>query len=84
MTNLIKLALMAVLVAWTVAGYAIWKWGPGLRKHWVNCPEKRGRARVLADQREAEFGSVQIADIRACSLLKPSAPDCSKQCRTHL
>ena len=84
MTDIIRIALVGVAALWVVAGYAIWKWGPGLRKRSVRCPEKGRRAAVLADQREAEFGSLHVVDIKACSLLKPSVPDCSKQCRVCL
>jgi hypothetical protein len=84
MTAIIKAAILAVVVCWAVAAYAIWKWGPGLRKRTVKCPESKRRATVLADQREAEFGSLRVADIKACSLLTPARPDCSKQCRVCL
>jgi len=83
MTAIIKEALVGVAVSWTVAGYAIWKWGPGLRKRSVRCPERKVRATVLADQREAEFGSLRVADIKACSLT-PAQMNCSKQCRVCL
>ena len=81
MTAMIKEAMVAVALCWAVAGYGIWKWGPGLRRHWIRCPEKKRRATVVAEQREAEFGSLRVADIKACSLLTPSHPDCSKQCK---
>jgi hypothetical protein len=81
MTAIIKVALVCVAVCWTIAAYAIWKWGPGLRKRFVRCPERKVWASVLADQRESEFGSLHVADIKACSLLTPAHPDCSKQCR---
>jgi hypothetical protein len=79
MTMLIKIALAGVVVCWIVAGYAIWKWGPGLRKRSVRCPERKVRARVLADQREAEFGTLHVVDVKSCSLTRQM--DCSKQCR---
>ena len=81
MAGIIKEAMVGVAAAWSVAGYAIWKWGPGLRKRPVRCPEKRRRATVLADQREAEFATLQVSDIKACSLLGAVPPDCSKQCK---
>ena len=84
MTAIIKEAMVGVAVSWTVAGYAIWKWGPGLRKRSVRCPERKVRATVLADQREAEFGSLQVADVKECSLLPPGQVNCSKQCRVCL
>jgi len=84
MTAIIKEALVGVAVCWVVAGYAIWKWGPGLRKRSVKCPESRRRATVLADQREAEFGSLRVVDVKECSLLTPTQMNCSKQCRVCL
>ena len=81
MTTIIKEAIGAVAVSWSVAAYSIWKWGPGLRKRFVRCPERKVYATVLADQREAEFGNLRVVDIKECSLLKPPLPDCSKQCR---
>ena len=38
------LEALAVLAAWTVVPYAIWKWGPGLRKRAVKCPITKRRA----------------------------------------
>jgi len=84
MTTLIKVAIAGVAVWWAVAGYAIWKWGPGLRKRAVRCPEKKLRATVVADQREAEFGSLRVVDVRQCSLLGAAQPACSKQCMARL
>jgi len=84
MTTIIKEALVGVAVCWATAGYLIWKWGPGLRKRSVRCPERKVRATVLADQREAEFGSLRVVDVKKCSLLTPAHPDCAKQCRVCL
>jgi hypothetical protein len=84
MTAIIKEAMAGVAVSWTIAGYAIWKWGPGLRKRSVRCPERKVRATVLADQREAEFGSLHVVDVKECSLLTPAQMNCSKQCRVCL
>ncbi len=84
MTHIISGAIVGVLVCWAVTTYSIWKWGPGLRRRSVRCPEQKRRARVLADQREAEFGSLHVVDVKACSLLTPARPDCSKQCRVCL
>ena len=84
MTVFIKVALVGVAVSWTIASYAIWKWGPGLRKRSVRCPERKARASVLADQREAEFGSLRVVDVKECSLLTPAQMNCSKQCKVCL
>jgi hypothetical protein len=79
MDNLLLLEIPTVLAAWAVTGYAIWKWGPGLRKRRVRCPEKSLKAVVLAEQREAEFGCLTVADVHGCSLLARGA-DCGKAC----
>jgi hypothetical protein len=84
MTTIIKEALVGVAVFWAIAGYLIWKWGPGLRKRSVRCPERKVRASVLADQREAEFGCLRVVDVKECTLLTPAHPDCAKQCRVCL
>ena len=84
MTILIEAALAGVAVCWTVAGYSIWKWGQGSRKRFVRCPERKMRASVLADQREAEFGTLRVIDVKECSLLTPAQPACAKQCRVCL
>ena len=84
MTAIIKEALVGVAVCWTVAGYSIWKWGPGLRKRLVRCPERKVRATVLADQREAEFGSLRVVDVKECSLLTAAQMNCSKECKVRL
>lgn len=82
-TVMINETVAGVAVCWLVAGYSIWKWGPGLRKRSVRCPERKKRATVLADQREAEFGCLQVVDVKACSLT-PQQINCSKQCRVCL
>ena len=82
--TIIRVAMVAVVVCWIIAGYAIWKWGPGLRKRLVRCPEKKVRATVVAEQREAEFASLKVVDVKACSLMPASTLDCSKQCMARL
>ena len=84
MNIIIVLEMCAVIICWMFLAYAIWKWGPGLRKRSVRCPERKVRAKVLADQREAEFGSLRVADVKECSLLPPGQINCSKQCRVCL
>ena len=84
MNGIMALEVFGVLVCWAVLAHAIWKWGPGLRWRSVRCPERRVGARVLADQREAEFGSLRVADVRVCSLLGHSPLACSKQCLVRL
>jgi len=80
MNNIIALEISGVIICWMVLARAIWKWGPGLRRRSVRCPEKRDHASVLADQREAEFGCLRMVDVKECSLLKNGPVTCSKGC----
>jgi hypothetical protein len=84
MTKLVSEAVVGVFVCWAIAAYAIWKWGPGLRKRTVRCPEKKLWAKVVADQREAEFGSLKVVDVRTCSLDAGTTLNCSKRCMAQL
>jgi len=84
MNNMIILEIVGVLAAWAVAGYAIWRWGPGMRRRSVRCPEKKTTASVMADQREAEFGCLRVTDINACSLLPDTPVNCAKECLLRL
>ncbi|HUU14650.1 MAG TPA: hypothetical protein VM182_13235 [Terriglobia bacterium] len=84
MNNMILLEIVGVLAAWTVAGYAIWRWGPGTRRRSVRCPEKKIRAVVMANQSEAEFGCLRVTDISACSLLPGAPVTCDKECLVRL
>lgn len=84
MANIILLEVVGVLLAWVVASYTIWKWGPGLRKRSVGCPEKGRRATVLAEQREAEFGCLRVVDVRHCSLIASAPLTCNKGCLPRL
>ncbi len=76
-------AILAFAV-WTMVGYAIWKWGPGVRKRRVRCPEKQASATVFAVQRESEFGCLRVIDVKACSLLPGTPLACDKQCLARL
>ena len=80
MDTIIALELAGVLAAWGVAAYSIWRWGPGLRKRSVTCPNTKRTARVLADQREAEFGCLRVADVETCSLIPSQVLSCGKGC----
>ncbi len=80
MDPIIAIEIAGVIAAWTVAGFTIWKWGPGFRKRSVTCPNTKRRARVLADQREAEFGCLRVVDVRTCSLIPSQVLSCGKDC----
>jgi hypothetical protein len=87
MSFTLVLAMEAVLIAWVVAGYAIWQYGPGVRERSVRCPVQRKRAKVLADQREAGFfcsyAGLKAVDVTYCSLMKGPLT-CGKECLQHL
>ena len=80
MDSIIALEVATVFSAWAVAGFTIWKWGPGFRKRSVTCPNTKRTARVLADQREAEFGCLRVVDVRTCSLIPSQVLSCGKDC----
>jgi hypothetical protein len=84
MSDIIVLEVFGVLLAWMVAGYAIWKWGPGKRHRFVRCPESGKRAEVLAVQSELEFGCLRVIDVAHCSLVSGPHLDCPKTCLTRL
>ena len=83
MTSNLVLAIVGGLVLWAIVGYAIWRWAPGLRKRSVRCPVLKRRARILADQREAEFVSLMMIDVKSCSLVTGPPLTCSKECLTQ-
>jgi hypothetical protein len=84
MKVIILFEIMGVLICWMVVAYAIWKWGPGLRKRSVRCPEKRVGAKVLAEQAEGEFACLRVVDVRACSLFGNAPLECGKGCLARL
>jgi len=84
MNAIIALEIFGVVICWLLLAHAIWKWGPGLRKRSVRCPEKTVGAKVLADHREAEFGCLRVADVTECSLLGNAPPACGKGCLARL
>jgi hypothetical protein len=82
--SIIALEVSGVVVCWAVLARAIWKWGPGLRRRSVRCPEKRVGAKVLAEQREAEFGCLRVMEVKECSLFGNAPVACSKGCMARL
>ena len=84
MNSIIALEISGVVVCWVVLAHAIWKWGPGLRRRSVRCPEKRVGAKVVADQREAEFGCLQVVEVKKCSLFENAPVTCGKGCLARL
>ena len=78
------LALCAALGIWMVVGRSIWHWGPGMRKHTVQCPQNELPLRVVVDQREGDFGSLVMANVTQCSLFGSRPPNCGKECLSRL
>jgi hypothetical protein len=87
-TTTLLLAVLIVLALWAIMAYAIWQWGPGLRRRSVWCPVMKKRARVLALQREALFypsyAGLSVIDIKECSLFKTGHMNCHKECLQRL
>lgn len=73
-----------MLGTWTVAAFAIWKWGPGIRRRSVRCPEKGVLAEVMADQQEGDFGCLRVVDVRRCSLVPGDMLNCERECMVKL
>jgi hypothetical protein len=84
MGQIILAEAFAVLLAWAIVAYGIWKFGPGLRDRTVRCPEIKVHATVLADQHESEFGCLRVVDLRACSLIPAAVLSCDKKCMARL
>jgi hypothetical protein len=88
MTSTLLFAVLVVLALWAIMAYAIWLWGPGLRRRSVWCPVMKKRARVLALQREALFfpsyAGLSVIDIKECSLFKAGQLKCHKECLERL
>ena len=84
MTLSLVLAVVGGLIFWAIVGYAIWQYGPGLRKRSVRCPALKRRAKVVADQQEPEFCSLTVTDIKSCSLVEGPVLTCGKECLSHL
>jgi hypothetical protein len=84
MTSTLVLVAFVGLAAWAIAAYAIWYYGPGLRRRSVQCPLLKRRVQVVADQREADFGSLKVVDITFCSVFDGQPDTCGKECLYRL
>jgi len=76
----LALAVAAVVAAWVVFFLAVRRWGPGRARRWVRCPTHKLSAKLLVEQREADFGRLRVTDVVACSLLPHRPLDCGKEC----
>lgn len=76
--------LTAVVLLWLIVGYVMHRWGPGVSKRLVRCPETKSLARVSVIYREGGFGSVQASDIVRCSLFGGGPVTCEKHCLSRV
>lgn len=71
----------AVAAAVVVAGlYLIHRYGPGVVRRRVRCPEKKTQAQVAVLRKEGSFGALVEADVISCSLVPEGPIDCEKKC----
>ncbi len=78
-------AIGGVLCCWVVLAVTVTRWGPGVQRRRVKCPEKNQRASVLVENRETSYGFTQAVDIRACSFFPHGSPiNCNKGCLQRL
>ena len=76
--------LVLMLACLAVTGLAIWKWGPGMHRRSVLCPEKNRKARILAEQVEGAFCCLRVVDVKNCSLVSGGNLTCDRQCISRL
>jgi hypothetical protein len=78
------LLVAGILAAWAIASWAIWKRGSGEITWTVWCPVHKKTAKIVAVQREAQFApscaSLQIYDVKRCSLFGGPPVTCGKEC----
>jgi hypothetical protein len=78
------LTLAVISAACGIAGWMIWRWGPGERTWRVWCPVHKKEAKIVAIQREAEFvpsyAGLQVYDVKRCSLFEGRPVTCEKEC----
>ncbi len=80
MDTTIVFALVGVVFAWSSAFGIIRRWGPGIVRRTLLCPEKLAPARVTFRRREGSFGSLKAADVQECSLFPNVPVTCNKHC----
>ncbi len=84
MSDWVWLAGFVVVIAWAVAAFTIWRWGPGRARRPVFCPEQHIPTHVVAVRSEMGFGTLRTSDIVQCDLLGPGPVTCGKRCLARL
>ena len=79
MTPAVWLAVVVALAILTAGGYLIHRWGPGIVRRSLRCPEKNVQAEIEVLRKEGSFGAILNDDVLSCSLL-PGGVDCDKKC----
>ena len=80
MDTAIVFALIGVVIAWSIVFGIIRRWGPGIARRTLRCPEKEAPARVTFQRLEGSFGSLKAADVQECSLFPDAPVTCDKHC----
>ena len=80
----VLVVLAGVVLMWLIVAVVVGRWGPGIIRRIVRCPEKRSVARVSVLYKEAGFGSVRAEDVVNCSLLGSGPVSCDKDCLSRV
>ncbi len=80
MDTTIVFALIGVVIAWSITFGIIRRWGPGIVRRTLRCPEKQAPASVAFQRREGSFGSLRATDVQECSLFPDAPVTCDKHC----
>ena len=78
-TGLLLATVIAVAIV-AVGLYLIHRWGPGLTRRSVHCPEKKVQADIAVEQKEGSFGALLKPDVVSCSLFPEGSVECDKKC----
>ena len=85
---MLDLGILSVLTGvgllWLVVGFVMHRWGPGVSRRVVLCPETKSVARVSVVYKEGGFGAVQASDIVRCSLFGGGPVSCEKHCLSRV
>lgn len=80
MNTWVWLAAIGVVAFWVGAAFAIRRWGPGLFRRRVFCPERKIATHVTAVASEAGYGEIHTTDVVKCDLLGSDPVTCEKRC----
>ena len=84
MDSALAFGLLGAFLIWTVVGLTISRWGPGVTRRRVRCPETKKGARIAVKYIESGFGAVRANDVARCSLLGDGPVTCDRACLSRL